>query len=373
MHRPSNDSSRLARVALGATVLLGVVAPAWGAAKTSAAKTSAAKPTSPVKTTRASETTSVAKSTGPAGSGAKAAVKKGGLWQPNATEPPNVVAPFDWTAPAPASLTAAKSFEDAIARSVKSSGLFTLLIIGSDARPNEKPDKTRGDSIHLLVWNPAKNAGTIVGFPRDLWVSSGVPTPGRINGALTSGGPARMLAAVNGLGGPKVSAYVLTGFAGFEAMVNEIGGVHVRIDQTMNEPLSGAQFAPGWFAMNGGASLAYVRNRKNGVPGGDLGRSANQGQYLLWTLAKLRRETSTPTDLARWITTFRKNALTNIAVGDMLVLAQLARGIDQSQIRVVVLPVKPVTRGGAAVLDLDKAKAAPLLADIAGDGVIGAA
>ncbi len=85
-----------------------------------------------------------------------------------------------------------------------------------------------------------------------------------------------MRSSVSSFTGIALDRWIVTGFDGFTRLINDLGGISVQITTPMNDPYSGAQFAPGWFAMNGDAALALVRNRKNGVPGGDVGRSRNQ-------------------------------------------------------------------------------------------------
>ncbi len=255
---------------------------------------------------------------------------------------PGAAAPFLWdVASTDASLPSVGSFEAATTAIVPHNRLFKLLIIGADARPKENPAKTRGDSIHVFVWNPAFNKGTMIGIPRDAYVQVG-KNKDKINSALSSGGPNAVLAAVNSLTGPnlKIDNYVLTGFEGFTNMVNDIGGVNVLVDPAMSDKFSGAMFEKGWFAMNGPAALAFTRNRKS-LPGGDFDRSLNQGKFLLNSMQKLREETSDVTGLIKWINSFKKNSLTNLKPSEMLVLAQMARSMNPGEIKNLVLTGKP--------------------------------
>ena len=104
-----------------------------------------------------------------------------------------------------------------------STGTSFILVIGSDARPGESPEGTRGDSLHIVGVNPAKGAVSIVGIPRD----SFVPIPGvgtrKINEALL-GGSDLVVRTVEQLTGVSIDGYVLTGFAGFRDLVNAVGG-----------------------------------------------------------------------------------------------------------------------------------------------------
>src|SRR4029453_14127253 len=59
-----------------------------------------------------------------------------------------------------------------------------VLVIGSDARPDQAVESQRADSIHILSINPAEHKAAIVGIPRDSYV--GIPAAGtnKINTAL---------------------------------------------------------------------------------------------------------------------------------------------------------------------------------------------
>ena len=286
---------------------------------------------------------------------------------------PKPAGPFLWESQSPdASLPSVGSFEAATTAIVPNNKLFKLLVIGSDARPGEPFMRTRGDSLHIFLWNPAFNKGILIGIPRDSYVTlkpSG--KKGKITGALSAGGPEGVLATVNALSGLNINNYVVTGFAGFTNMVNDIGGVNVLVDPAMNDIYSGATFQKGWFAMNGDAALAFNRNRKT-VANGDFTRSANQGKFLLYSMAKLREEVSDVPGLVNWIVSFKKNAATNLKPSEMLILAQIARSIDPANIQNVVLSGKngKVGTGKTAedVVNLD-ASYAGLFVDVGRDAV----
>lgn len=303
----------------------------------------------------------------------KAAAKpRTSLYQPNGRRP-KPASPFLWDIKAnDAVLAQVDSFEAATTRIVPNNKLFKLLILGSDARPGENVSRARGDSIHVFVWNPALNKGTLVGIPRDAWVSIPGKGQGKINGTLSAGGPELMLQTVNNLSKLGIEHYALTGFQDFSAMVDEIGGVNVLVDPQMNDPYSGATFAKGWFAMNGPAALAYNRNRKT-VAGGDFGRSANQGRFLLYTLAKLREEVSDAPGLVRWITSFKKHTITNLKPSELLVLAQIARSIDPNNVQNVVLTGKSVKKKvgktSEDAVELNLANYVGLFQDVSHDGM----
>jgi polyisoprenyl-teichoic acid--peptidoglycan teichoic acid transferase len=313
----------------------------------------------PAASSKATTTVRATTTTKPSGAATR---NKAGQYLPNG-KPTGPAATFDWAgSPVPNGAAAAAKYANP-------SGYVTALIIGSDARPKENVERTRGDSIHLIMWNQNLGKGTILGIPRDTWVPIAGKGDNRVNASLTWGGPDLMRGTVANFTKIGVDRWVLTGFEGFTKLVNDLGGLSVEVKTPMNDPYSGAQFMPGWFNMNGDATLALARNRKDGVLGGDIGRSANQGQILLHLLGKAREQTKSMKDLAKWVVVARRDAKSNASATDMLALAHLARSIDPAAMTVVVLPVQNATIGKAAVQTMTPA-AETLLVDLRTDGVV---
>lgn len=328
-------------------------------------KTTATKTTAKVAPKSGTTTTKVAVATT-----GKATRTKAGLYLPNG-RPPAAAAGWRWGPVSPNSETpAAPTFEGALAKVNPGGKLLTALIIGSDARPGEKYTRTRGDSIHLFVWNPKLGKGTIIGFPRDSYVNVAGKGMSKITAALVYGGPILMMSTVNALTAIPTDRYVVTGFEGFTKLVNEVGGVNVLVSPRMNEPLSGATFEEGWFSMNGDAALAFNRNRHD-TKGGDFGRSANQAKFLLNSLATMRERTTDPVGLLTWVNAIHKNADTNLKPADMLAMAQVIRQIDPANISAVVIKGTPVMVKGSSVVKLDTAANTALFDDVRADGIIG--
>ncbi|MBI2169134.1 MAG: LCP family protein [Actinobacteria bacterium] len=250
--------------------------------------------------------------------------------------------------------------------------LVFVLAIGSDARPGQDPTSARGDSLHLLAVNPASGQGTIVGFPRDSWVD--VPGHGRqkINSALALGGPDLMAQTVRQLTGLPVHYYVVTGFEGFQRLVDDLGGVDIPVPYRMNDKASSARFEAGWNRLGGAGALAFSRNRKD-TPQGDLSRSANQGVVILSALAKMRGEVGDDGGLLRWVDVLLRHVRLDVPLGDLPRLASLARRLDPARVQNVVVPGTPGSAGRQSVVHLDAVAAANLFTDLRDDAVIGAA
>ena len=249
--------------------------------------------------------------------------------------------------------------------------LVFILVLGSDARPKEDLLATRADSIHLLAVNPRSGQGTIVGFPRDAYVQYPRGGRGKINDALARGGPGYMAETVRLLTGLPVDYYVLTGFVGFQRMVDDVGGIDVLVERRMNDRMSGARFEKGWHRFVGGEALAFARNR-NDVANGDFTRSENQGQLLLSGLGKLRASVGDDARLLDFVNVLRRTCRFDVPVDHLPRLAALARRLDPTRIGNVVLPGRVGYAGRASVVYLTQ-DAPRLFADLRDDAVIGTA
>jgi LCP family protein required for cell wall assembly len=250
-------------------------------------------------------------------------------------------------------------------------GLVFVLVVGSDARPGERLDRSRGDSIHLAALNPRAGTGTLLGIPRDTWVEIPGHGRGKINQALALGGMDLMSSTVQRLTGLPVNYWVLTGFGGLQASVDALGGVVVPVDRRMADANSGAFFEPGWHRMAGRDALAFSRDRKD-VPNGDFGRSNHQGVVLLSTLAKMRVEVRDMTGVRRWLNLVWNHVQLRIGIDDAAKLAATARRMDPRAISNVVAPGRPGMAGGQSVVYLTS-DAAAMFEDLRADATIGTA
>jgi polyisoprenyl-teichoic acid--peptidoglycan teichoic acid transferase len=154
-----------------------------------------------------------------------------------------------------------------------------VLLVGSDARPGQAVATSRGDSLHIVGLD-GHGGGGIVGIARDSYVPLSTGGRGKINSALTFGGPGAMQRTVSSATGVPLDGYMLTGFKGFKKLINGIGGLKVKAPAAVRDSGSGANVRKGLNDLSGVEALAYGRAR-HGVAGGDFGRSANQGLLIM--------------------------------------------------------------------------------------------
>jgi LCP family protein required for cell wall assembly len=243
-----------------------------------------------------------------------------------------------------------------------------VLVIGSDARPGANPARALADSIHIVGVNPRRGRASILGIPRDSFVQ--IPGRGadKINASLR-GGPELVVDTVERLAGVRIDAYVLTGFAGFERIVDTVGQIEIDIPYAMNDPYSHARFRAGRTRLNARNALAFSRNRHD-ARGGDFGRSLNQGRLLVAFLAELREDLRRGNaELLPWLLAGTRYAETDLELGQMVDLLLAVPAIAPGDVRNRVLPGHTATIGGRSVVVLSP-NARDMLRDVARDAVL---
>jgi len=268
------------------------------------------------------------------------------------------------------------------------------LIVGSDSRegitsdtPNVGAigtDVTGRRSDTLIVLRIEPGSATMMSIPRDLWVENTRPAagcpdwpkcpagsgkPGRINAAY-AGGPANLVRTVTTSLGIPIHHYVEVDFVSFAGMVDAMGGItidfpHPATDRNsgLNVPEAGPQ------RLDGTMALAYVRSRHyteiidgqpRTDPTADLGRQQRQQTFIRTVLHEVG-QTRNPITAVRLVDAAAGGVRVDdaLGMGDVWTLARRLSGTDPETI---VLPTVGARKGGAAVLLLKEAEAAPVLA-----------
>lgn len=240
-----------------------------------------------------------------------------------------------------------------------------VLVLGSDARPGEKQTTYRADSIHILTANPSNGTGTILGFPRDSWVSTPYGSM-KFTSLMAGRGPQVMLNQVVDAWDLPVEGYVVTGFRGFEDLMGEIGRLPIDLPRGLPTQEWWPGFRAGQQTLSPQRVLEYARTRK-GVPGGDFTRSENQGRVMLAVLALLRMNEIT--DTPALMETLLDHTWTDLTPTDLIQLGATIHTLDPTAVDNVVLPGRVGRAGAASVVYLDP-EASEMLADLADDGLL---
>lgn len=248
--------------------------------------------------------------------------------------------------------------------------VITILAVGSDARPGQNPLSSRADSLHVIFLQPRKGQAVIVGIPRDSWVS--IPGHGtdKINSAMSSGGPARLVQTIEQNFGARIDYWAVTSFWGIARMVDQVGGLQVHVPFAMHDPYSGADFPRGLVRLHGKQVLAFARDRHS-VASGDFGRSENGGRVFESALAQFRKEyRKNPSRLLTWIAAGVRNMDTELSVDELVDLAFTAIHVRADHVRNVVLPGGTGSIGGLSVVTLSMSTARAIFADAKVDGAL---
>lgn len=173
------------------------------------------------------------------------------------------------------------------------------LILGSDSRRGLSPEElerfgtdrdiggeNRTDTIMLVHTDPAREQAVVLTFPRDLWVEIPGRGLGKINGAfeggIRDGGVRLMASTIHRLTGLEINHYLYVDLAGFQGIVDELGGVELYIPARLDDPLTDLHLDPGPQVLNGHDALGFVRTRH--LPcderNPDFARIGRQQQFL---------------------------------------------------------------------------------------------
>lgn len=145
-----------------------------------------------------------------------------------------------------------------------------ILLLGVDARSNDKDEASRADTMMLISIDKAHGCIKMTSFQRDSWVY--IPKADkkqRLNAACTYGGYSGVVDTIEYNFGVKIDGYVVTDFEMFKVMVDSIGGVEAEIsekeaNEVTNHPgrYGNVTLKSGKYKLTGEQALAYCRIRK---------------------------------------------------------------------------------------------------------------
>lgn len=247
----------------------------------------------------------------------------------------------------------------------------TYLIVGTDTRAGasgevgagtvEDAEGARSDTV-MLVNIPADRSRVVaVSFPRDLDVSRPeceafdnatntytdeiYPSVEgeKLNATYALGGPKCLVKTIQKISGLKIGHFVGMDFAGFETMVNEIGGVEVCTTEPLVDyqlgtvlPTAGEQLVDGSTALN------YVRARYVESEGnGDYGRIKRQQQFLssLLRSALSNNVLLDPGKLNGFVNAFTRDTFVeNVKTQDLITLGRSLQNVDAGEVTFLTLP-----------------------------------
>ncbi|TDB38777.1 MAG: LytR family transcriptional regulator [Actinobacteria bacterium] len=222
---------------------------------------------------------------------------------------------------------------------------FTILLMGSDARPEE--EAARADTIIVARVDPQTKQVSMLSIPRDTRVEIPGHGTSKINAANfyggAEGGPALMIKTVEGFLGIKINHYMEVNFIGFQKAVDALGGVWIDVDTTIDDPKA-ASHSPhpeaqhiekGYQLLSGEYALTYVRSRA--FPDADFTRMKHQ-QTFFKALAEQSSRLENLPKLPAIAREVAKYTATDMSVGEMIDIIMAIKGIKATDLQTATIP-----------------------------------
>ncbi|HYJ60449.1 MAG TPA: LCP family protein [Actinomycetota bacterium] len=261
------------------------------------------------------------------------------------------------------------------------------LILGSDSRAGLSEEdqehfgtnqdiggEQRADTIMLIHTDPDLQKAIILSFPRDLWVT--VPAYGdnpahqdKINaafeGGIGGGGAGLMAKTVADLTGLRIDHFLYVDLAGFQGVVDTLGGVEMCPPSYLADPtsgriqdiLTGLDIEPGCQTMDGATALAFVRTRHlpcDNIP--DFSRIGRQQQFLRALFTQMLRPTKfaqAPTLVTPVLENLRRDG--GLLPGDLVYLVGQMKGLTTGAAEFRAVPGTAGWEGSLSVVHMDPA------------------
>lgn len=259
-------------------------------------------------------------------------------------------------------------------------GSENILVLGSDSRAgsNRKlgggadDGSARSDTAMIVHVYEGHRKAAVVSVPRDTLVdrpactdTKGTTHPAAtgvmFNEAYSTGGAACAVKSVESLTGIRMDHYLEVDFAGFQRLVDDLGGVPVTTTRAIDDPQSHLRLQAGTHTLDGQQALGLVRTRHGVGDGSDLGRIQLQQAFVKALLGRVENVgvLSDPKKLYDLADTATKAVTTDSDLGSVNSLMDFAdglKGISAQHMTMVTVPVRYDPANPNRVL-LEKSKA----------------
>ncbi|MFE0631845.1 LCP family protein [Streptomyces sp. NPDC058864] len=243
-------------------------------------------------------------------------------------------------------------------------GSMDILVLGSDSRSgsNQKAgggtdDGTaRSDTAMIVHVYQGHDRASVVSIPRDTLVDrpacaepgGGTAPPRRgemFNEAYAIGGPACAVKTAETMTGIRMDHYIEVDFAGFQHLIDALGGVTVTTSQAISDNRSHLHLPAGTHHLDGKQALGLVRTRHGVGDGSDLGRIRLQQAFLKALVDRVNGIglLSSPTRLYEIADTATGAITTDselASVKKLVGLGESLKGLGSKDIGMVTMPVR---------------------------------
>lgn len=253
-------------------------------------------------------------------------------------------------------------------------GITNVLLVGTDGR--DVDERARADSIIIATLDNNNKEVRLTSLFRDTLVNIDGHGAQKLNAAMAFGGIDLLRDTIQETYKISIDKYVIINFWGFEAIIDQIGGVEVDVkDYQLNElnkyigESTGGNDYPvtksGLQLLNGKQALSYARIRK-GV-GDEFERTERQREVLFKVAEKLRE--TKPTKYFGILNSMLDNISTNIEPLDALNMAYTIYKFPSLETKQIHIPLTELSDdmdyGGEAgwVFIMDKEQNTKVLHD----------
>ncbi|WP_368026100.1 LCP family protein, partial [Nocardia donostiensis] len=253
------------------------------------------------------------------------------------------------------------------------------LIVGTDTRAGangeigagtvEDAEGARADTTMLVHIPQNRQRVVVVSFPRDLdvtrpecngwdnqkpgYTEEVYPSAmgGKLNAVYALGGPKCLVSTIQRLTGSTINHFIGIDFAGFEQMVDQVGGVEVCATKPIIDGVLGPVVEqPGRHRLNGATALNYVRARHvYGEERSDYDRIARQQRFLASLLrgALSGKVLLDPGKLNGFIKAFTQATFVDrVTPNDLLMLGRSLQDVDAGAVTFLTIPTAGTTSYG---------------------------
>jgi LCP family protein required for cell wall assembly len=269
---------------------------------------------------------------------------------------------------------------------------LNILVIGSDSRAGlgnkfgANVLGSRSDTSMLLHIAPGHTRADVISFPRDSMVpilscsndglghTGQTAAPGqleRLNATFSAGGAPCLWKTLEQTTGIRIEHFVEVNFAGFQSIVNDVGGVPVCLPFAINNAQSRLHLSAGKHVVTGAQALAFVRLREDIGEGSDTQRIQRQQYFLAAVMQKLKATglLSQPSRVFAVVRDVAKSLTTDsgLDLSTMLRIADSMRSLSSSAVQFITVPVVPYVGDPTAELSWEQPQAARLFRAIEAD------
>ncbi|GGW38729.1 LCP family protein [Streptomyces caelestis] len=242
-------------------------------------------------------------------------------------------------------------------------GSENILVLGSDTRAggNKKlgggtdDGSARSDTAMIVHVYKGHKKASVVSIPRDTLIDRPACTDTKgdehpaangvmFNSAYSTGGAACAVKTVESITDLRMDHYLEVDFAGFQKLIDDLGGVEVTTTKSIDDPDSHLKLKAGTHRLDGEQALGLVRTRHGVGDGSDLGRIQLQQAFIKALVHQIKDVGvfTNPKKLLDLAETATKTVTTDSDLGSVNKLASFAGGlksITPSQMHMVTMPV----------------------------------